>query len=462
MSQRPSGNTKSVRRCALLFACVYLVHAVMPVSIQGDSRWTIPTALSFIHGRGADIRYYAPAIVASGFYEAECVDPDHSRRFPISSLDQCAKGRLYSFSPIGVVIVAVPFVAALEASLDLASPLLKPLAGRFHRPWLDPFLNDDLAGCTTLVENLVSSLFTAGAVAVLYLAALELLPAASALALALIFAFGTLLWSVVSRALWQHSPSVFLNSLLVLVLIRGNYRRGTCIFAGFILGLAFFMRPTNAVPILVIGSYLLWHLRWRALWMITGGLLPTLGFVLLNLHMYGSLLAPFFLPVREGSTSLAFHPAIVLALISNLASPARGLFVFMPFFLFLLIPRIWRERMPASFREMRPWFCGVIALHMLLVATHTDWWGGFSYGPRYLSDILPYLMLLWSPVLPWMARDRRRQTMVIATVIVSALIQFRGARDIRVHQWNSAPVSVNDHTARIWDWSDPPFLRGLL
>jgi hypothetical protein len=27
--------------------------------------------------------------------------------------------------------------------------------------------------------------------------------------------------------------------------------------------------------------------------------------------------------------------------------------------------------------------------------------------------------------------------------------------------WDETPVDVDDHPERVWDWSDPPFLRGL-
>ena len=174
--------------------------------------------------------------------------------------------------------------------------------------------------------------------------------------------------------------------------------------------------------------------------------------------MYGAPLAPFFYPVRPGSTGLALQPAVAAGLLANLFSPARGLFVFMPFFLFLLVPRVWRQRIPVLDR-LRPWLCVIVVLHMLLVATHTDWWGGFSYGPRYLSDILPYLMLLWSPVLVWVKHGRGRRFLLIASVMGAVFIQWRGAISIRVHEWNSTPVSVNADTRRIWDWRDPPFLR---
>jgi hypothetical protein len=234
-----------------------------------------------------------------------------------------------------------------------------------------------------------------------------------------------------------------------------------CFALGFILALAFFVRPTNAVTVLVIGTYLLVRLRAKVVWLIPGGLIPTLCFVLIDWEMYRSVLAPYFLPVRTNATGLSLHAELGLALISNLFSPARGLFVFMPFFLLLLVPAVWKEPMPDAFRRLRPWFCALIALHMLLIAMHTDWWGGFSYGPRYLTDILPYLMILWLPALPWASQARVRQAALAVTLAVSFLIQFRGATFIQVHEWNSSPISVNENTHRIWDWSDPPFLRGL-
>jgi hypothetical protein len=449
------------RAPALLFVCVYLLHALMPVSLQGDSRWTIRTALSMIHSRTADLRDFAPAIVKSRFYLTECVGPGYSRQFPLSSLDQCAGGRLYAFNPVAVPVLAVPFVMVLEPAMHLMSPLLGTVVNRFEHPVLRAFLQGDATGSTAILEIIISSFFTAASVTVLYLAALELLPAASALILALTFGFGTLLWSLVSRALWQHSPSIFLNSLLILVLIRGDYRRRICFATGFILALAFFVRPTNAVTVVVIGAYLLMRLRSKVLWLFAGGAIPVLGFVAMNLDMYGSVLAPFFLPVRANSTSLSLHSEIGLALVSNLFSPARGMFVFMPFFLFLLIPGVWRQPIPGILRALRPWFCALIGLHMLLVATHTDWWGGYSYGPRYLVDMLPYLMILWSPALAWVGQFRLRQALLAVTLAVSLFIQFRGATSIKVHEWNSSPVSVNDDRHRIWDWSDPPFLRGL-
>ena len=53
----------------------------------------------------------------------------------------------------------------------------------------------------------------------------------------------------------------------------------------------------------------------------------------------------------------------------------------MPFFLFLLVPGVWKEPMADGLQRVRPWFCALVVCHIVLVATHTDWWGGYSYGP---------------------------------------------------------------------------------
>jgi hypothetical protein len=34
-------------------------------------------------------------------------------------------------------------------------------------------------------------------------------------------------------------------------------------------------------------------------------------------------------------------------------------------------------------------------------------------------------------------------------------------RGIGSVQWNGEPVNVDFHPNRVWDWSDPQFLRGL-
>jgi hypothetical protein len=47
----------------------------------------------------------------------------------------------------------------------------------------------------------------------------------------------------------------------------------------------------------------------------------------------------------------------------------------------------------------------------------------------------------------------------VALLIVSVWINSRGARSPATFAWNHDPVSVDAQPERLWDWSDPPFLR---
>jgi hypothetical protein len=437
------------KRAITLFGVVYLGHALCPISTQGDSRWNVPTALSLLSGAGFDLRAYQGPIAASGFYGVECVVPGYVRVFPVESLDQCTGGHIYNFYPLAVPLVSLPFVAALRWLLP-AGPAKPGVSPRVA------FFQGDLAAASGIVEILVASAFVAGTAVVLYWVAREALPAGGASALALLFAFGTSAWSVGSRALWQHSPSMLLNSIVLLCLILLERWRGAAALAGFAMALAYYVRPTNVVPAAVFGIYLVLLGRRHALEAIAGAIPVVAAFTWIYLGMYGMPLAPYFLPGKM----LRLHSEIPVALAANLVSPARGLFIFMPFLLALLLPGPWRTRLPGPLGTLRPWMLSVVLLQMVVIASHDGWWGGFSYGPRYLSDMLPYLMALWIPV-PLAYPGRAARAAIGALVLASFLIHLRGATSIAVHNWNSTPVSVNEHRERIWDWRDPPFLRGL-
>ena len=40
-------------------------------------------------------------------------------------------------------------------------------------------------------------------------------------------------------------------------------------------------------------------------------------------------------------------------------------------------------------------------------------------------------------------------------------MHFEGATRWACVSWDSTPNRLDDHPERIWDWHDPPFLRGL-
>jgi len=448
-----------------LFLFVFFVHALTPVSTQGDSRWTIPVALNLIHHGTFDLHENEAEVVRSEFYGVECVFPDQHRWYPLGSMGECGgPARLYALYPASISVLAVPMVVLLEWGLRVASPLLQPFRERVRSPMIRAFLAGDLEHSTPLVEKVVASVFTALAAVVIYHTALALLTPSLALAHAFLFAFGTLAFSLVSRALWHHGPSILLNALAVWLLTRQKLERKHGIALAAVLAMAFFIRPTNAVPAAVIG--LLCLLRFRVpVWWLLAGVAPVVGVCFgMNFAMYGQAISSYFrvnVPGISGGAihGLFLHGAYGEALLSNLVSPARGLFVYMPFLLFLLIPSVWKSPVPEFYGRLRSWFGAIVVLHWLLVSGYSDWWSGFSYGPRYLSDLLPYMMYLWLPVWGWSAAATGRKAGLGIVMAAAFFIHFRGATAIAVHHWNSKPISINQDLRRIWNWSDAPFFR---
>ena len=94
-----------------MFVLAFLIHALTPVSTQGDSRWTILAALNLIHHGTFDLRANEEAIVRSEFYAVECVFPDQHRLYPLRSLAECGPpARLYALYPATISVLAVPVV----------------------------------------------------------------------------------------------------------------------------------------------------------------------------------------------------------------------------------------------------------------------------------------------------------------------------------------------------------------
>jgi len=95
------------------------------------------------------------------------------------------------------------------------------------------------------------------------------------------------------------------------------------------------------------------------------------------------------------------------------------------------------------------------------------WWAGYSLGPRYTTEIVPELVYLMLPVFQ-VLKGNRRLGASLGTLCAlflcgpSFLINGWLAVSYAPAMWNSIPVSIDlpEARARLWDWSDPQFLRG--
>lgn len=427
-----------------LFAVVFLAHTHGNMGCA-DSRWSIFTAVSLIDQHNADLDEYLPTLRARGFFFTEQVG-----------------GHYYTVYPLGASIVAAPAVAILRPIAGAAFRWRPSLRSAFERgQWergCGPAGGEPILDLHSWTEQIVAAGVVAAAAVVVYAIARAEVTASAAAMVALLFAFGTSAWSTASRSLWQHGPLMLVLAVALLVQVRG----WPLIFLGLALGFSYVVRPTAAVPLAIGTAWVaLQHPR-RVVAYAAGVGAVLAPFFLYNLHVYGTWLPAYYRPASYGDNPFVFD-----ALAGSLISPGRGLFVYSPIFLFVPIGMVLRYR-GHGFDLLDASLAASIVVHAAVTAwVNPSWWGGYSYGPRFFTDIVPYLMYFLVPVVAWIGgapRGRTRRTAAALFAIscaASVAIHAQGALNPLATGWNVTPDDVNEHPIRLWSWRRPPFLAGL-
>ncbi|MDA0322329.1 MAG: hypothetical protein O2923_06380 [Verrucomicrobia bacterium] len=290
-------------------------------------------------------------------------------------------GRKLSSYPLGAAFTALPIYAiGAVVSPGLFTEGMRPY---FKRRFGDES-RDTVA---SRMEDRAAALITTLSVIVLWLLARSRLGVWAALSLTVAFGCGTSLFSSTSQALWSHGPSCLALMLMLFLLMSPREHWALLFLAGACAGWAFFCRATNAVPIAILGPWILgrhWkHQRWTG---FAAGLVVVLfATSWLNLHLYGQLLGGAAARARR-MEQIEWE-----ALMGLLFSPSRGLFVYSPFLLFAVV-------LGALQLGTRPKELGGMCLlggvaTVLLYSAWPKWGGGFSFGPRLLTDVIPLLMI---------------------------------------------------------------------
>lgn len=336
----------------------------------------------------------------------------------------------------------------------LIAPLYLPAVGYLHlRGWTDWRL-DHVA---RVMEKLSASLVAALSASLLYLLLRRRAAAPVALLLTVAYAFGTTTWVVSSQALWQHGMAQLLV-IGALLLLTGPCTAPRVLAAGLLCGLIAGNRPPDVILAAALGVYGLFWAGRRAALLAAAAALP-MGLVLLyNLAAAGHFAGGYG---RVGDASF-FQHNLLSGLAGLLFSPTRGLFVFSPFLLFLGLA--WR-RLPRADgvdgeRGLTLAISVGVILQVLLYAM-TDWRTGISWGPRFLTDLLPLLMWMLVPVVASL-RGLGRTCFLLAVGVAVAIeaigaFWYTGATDGAIFAVASGP----DRMRAAWDWRNAPFIAPL-
>lgn len=348
---RPSENAQIVSICLLIYCLsspVFVSGDVIPAS--GDVTPTEYTALSLASGSGTSLDGY-PELVKNGLPYFVTATP-HGLR---------------SSYPIGASFLAWPVFVPMTM-MNEGAPELADRLGQLAA------MGIGLAGIG-LALRIVRRLD----------------PPFSPALLVLAYALGTSHWSTSSFALWQHGAGELwvLGALERLTdrdspLVRRLPAAGACI------SLAVFSRPTLAVSAVLLLLLAAQLYRRRASVVVLAAITMAVPLVSYQQLIYGSWLGGY--ASQAGTVHLSDPGDMLEAAYWLWVSPSRGMVFYEPVVLFTLCAALWiGVRKPASITLIS----GLVGFFAFLgiYANWPIWWGGHCFGPRLMTDALPWWLL---------------------------------------------------------------------
>jgi hypothetical protein len=329
-------------------------------------------------------------------------------------------GRLVSLFPSGTAFIALPHAAfALLGSGGLVTP---ELVSRW--------------------EKHAAALISVGAAAFLWAAARRWGDGA-ALGATLVFGLATPVTTNAAQALWSFTGETFCLAVALFLVLRP---RPFYACAGFVAGTAFACRPTALVAAVAIGLALLVTNRRSAARFSTGLAITLVAVCAAQFAVYGHPLGAY------GAVNMArgaFNAEFVRGLAGVLASPSRGLLVFCPWVALLPIGLILTKRRRDGLFTwvLMSLVAGVGSV--VLAAAHLCWWGGWSLGPRLLTEAAPFLALACIPLLSASSRSLRGIFLLLFTF--ASITQFLLAYMPRAWDWDRLVLDRVGQRA-LWEW----------
>jgi hypothetical protein len=400
-----------MRRAVLLGGLALLAAwSTLQAPLSGDATTHLYLAHSFLVDGDADLSEFA----------------DAPQPFVFNALP--ASGGLYSPYLPGNALLFVPFeLAAVLAGIAPVS-----------------FLH------VAVLAKLAASLAVAGSVALVYRTLRLVARERVALFLTFAYSFGSAALASASQRYWQHGPTLLLVAAVLYVLVRGRGSAAGGARSGLLVGLAVLVRPMSALFGLAVLAFLAHRRRAAVPRFLLWGLPPLAFLVVYDWWILGS---PLRLPGEAVTFGLPFEGVLGL-----LVSPSRGLFVYAPYLsvAFVALAAAWRHPADDLGWLVRYGALGAAAT-VLLFGSYSEWIGGWGYGNRYLSDLLPLYLLAIAAVWDrWLAGTWARRAFAVA-VGWAVLLAGAGAglyyTTWEGRHWDATP-DIGATPWRVWSWTD--------
>ncbi|MET1080690.1 MAG: hypothetical protein ABWY06_21985 [Pseudomonas sp.] len=357
-------------------------------------------------------------------------------------------------SPTGNVVSLYPIVTPV-----VVAPLYLPAVVYLDAQGWSPQRVEYVA---RIMEKLSAAFLASASAMLLYLLLRRRSPPATAVLLTIAYALGTTTWVISSQALWMHGLGELLVVALLYVL-TGPSTPLRVFGAGLFCALLACNRQPDAI---LAAGFALYAIRWagpRLPLFIAAAALPVGLMLAYNLLVVGHIVGGYGLIPSLGKEVSQFGEDTLFGIGVLLFSPVFGLFVFSPFLLFVpfFLRSVLRDR---STRGLTLAIGGALVVQLLFYGA-THWEQGLSWGPRYLTELLPILVWMLAPIFERL-RATGRVVFGLACVVAVA-IQAVGAfyytgRAFGAVMATKGPVVTRDTWKQlVWDFGNTPFISEL-
>jgi hypothetical protein len=378
------------------------------------------TAFAIVDGGTLDLTNYFPR-------PADRPDAHYAVRF--------APAGAYGIEPVASPLTFAPFFLPYRGT------------GAIHMQWR--LFHRVAARVTTLTVLLLA----------LWLLGITTLP--RALLVTAVLALATSLRTINAGGLWQHT-SADLWAVVGLALWTATDRRpGLYPLAGIALALATACRPIFVPCALLVVWAALRDGRRAGAGAATAGLVVAIGGLALfgNWWLHGSLLggrASIVAQISRTHGVPSYFHFTPWTWVGLLAAPSRGLFVYSPVLLFGLPGLVRSLRASASPAERLITVAGLLVF--VLYGFVATWWGGWLFGPRHMTDMLPFFAL-WLARTPLPARGRVPLGVLFAAAFCWSFAVFEVGVRAYPCGWDAHPVNVDQAPDRLWSLHDTELSR---
>lgn len=287
-----------------------------------------------------------------------------------------------------------------------------------------------------------------------------------------LYLFATVNFALLSQGLWQHG-AVELFLILALYsffgafnkLKSGKFPAGAIFMSSLFMGLTILSRPTAflILPFLLLLlvekiSLQPKRLAGGAFYYLLGLMPPALFFLWYNAKYYVAI-------ANQGYASqflagwLSRFPEGFLGM---WLSPSKGILVYSPVFIFAFLG-FWLVTRNSGWKKEENFkyiiFSAIIFMHTLIMGRWKHWYGGYSFGYRMASDVIPFMVLLLVPYLQSNLFAKTKKlfySLFIFSVLVeiSGLVFFDGI-------WHAAYDKGYANTSWLWSIKDSEFIFNL-